>query len=261
VTSHVSVLDEKEPLRNPLLASLTLHAGLAAVLTAGAFIRHSTQNWGDQEALGGSTMVNPVSKIPMVARSGDVNPVANDTETLAPKAPPEPKPVQKAKEPEPDAIPIKGRTPPKKPSNVTTDNEKFRPYTTPKTNQVFSTTGGATVSPLMGTSGSGATGLGKGSVLGDRFGAYAALLKQRISQNWKTQGIDPQIRTAPPVVVNFTLLRNGTIKDIKVKTSSGNAAIDLSAQRALLDVGKVDPLPDGFVGNEVIIEFWFELKR
>src|SRR5258706_13418868 len=107
------------------------------------------------------------------------------------------------------------------------------------------------VSAMMGTTGSGgATGLGKGSPLGDRFGAYAALLQQRIAQNWKTQDVDPRIRTAPPVIMNFTILRNGTIKDIKVKTTSGNLALDRSAERALYDVGKVEPHPQASTRDE-----------
>jgi TonB family protein len=198
----------------------------------------------------------------MVARSGIENRVANDTESQVPKAPPQPKAVEKVKAPEPDAIPLRGRTPPKKSAKSAANNDRYRPYSEPKSNQVYSSTGGAMVSPMMGSTGSGgATGLGKGSPLGDRFGAYAALLQQRIAQSWKTQDIDPRIRTAPPVIVNFTILRNGTIKDIRVKTSSGNTAIDRSAERALYDVARVDPLPAAYERDEVVIEFWFELRR
>jgi TonB family protein len=63
------------------------------------------------------------------------------------------------------------------------------------------------------------------------------------------------------VVVDFKILRDGTIKDIRVKTSSGNTALDRSAERALYDVAKVDPLPQGFDRNEAEVEFLFELKR
>ena len=259
---YPNVLDEQERLSKPFVASLALHASVAALLVAGSVIRGgNVQHWGDIESLGGTTMVNPVSKIPMISRTGVENRVANDTESQVPKAPPQPKAVEKVKEPEPDAIPLRGRVPPKN-AKTAANNDRYRPYTETKSNQVYSSTGGAMVSPMMGSTGTGgATGLGKGSPLGDRFGAYAALLQQRIAQNWKTQDIDPRIKTAPPVIVNFTILRNGTIKDIRVKTSSGNAAIDLSAQRALYDVAKVDPLPAAYEGNEVVIEFWFELKR
>ena len=109
--------------------------------------------------------------------------------------------------------------------------------------------------------GSGGVWLGPGSTLGDRFGAYTSLLEQVIAQKWNTQDVDARIRTAPAVVMTFTIQRDGTIKGIRVKTSSGNTALDRSAERALYDVGKVDPLPAGFDRNEAEVEFNFVLKR
>jgi TonB family protein len=260
---YVGTLDKPEPLGKSFLASVALHGSVVAVLAAGSFLHGPTRPvWGDLESAGGVVGVNPVSHIPMVARTGEVNPVANDTDLQVPKAPPQPKPVQKAKEPEPDAIPIKSRTaPPKKPSKITASNDRYRPYTDPKPNQLYSSSGGALVSHSMGMTGSGGVGLGRGSPLGDRFGAYAALLQQLIAQKWNTQDVDARIRTAPPVVMNFTILRDGTIKGIRVKTSSGNIALDRSAERALYDVGKVDPLPAAYDRNEAEVEFSFELKR
>ena len=60
---------------------------------------------------------------------------------------------------------------------------------------------------------------------------------------------------------NFTILRDGTLKDIRLKTGSGVTALDLSAERALYDVGKVEPLPSEYGRDKAEIEFWFELKR
>jgi protein TonB len=260
---YVGTLDQPEPIGKPFLASIALHGSVVGVLLAGSLIHGSSRPiWGDLESAGGVVGVNPVSKIPMVARTGAVNPVANDTDSQAPQAPPKPKPVQKAKEPEPDAIPIKSRTAtPKKTSNLTASNDRYRPYTQPKTNQLYSTSGSALVSPAMGMAGSGGVGLGRGSPLGDRFGAYASLIQQLIAQKWNTQDVDGRIRTAPPVVMTFTIMRDGTIKGIRMKTSSGNTALDRSAERALYDVAKVDPLPAGYDRNEADVEFYFELKR
>jgi TonB family protein len=259
--AHADILDEREPMRRPLLGSLAFHMAIAAALTGGSMIRRAPENWGEPNALGGTTAVNPVARIPMPARTGEVNPVANDTDSQVPKAPPEPKPAQREPEPDPNAIAIKGRNI-KKASPKTATNDRYRPYgATPKENQVFSERGGALVSPMMGTPGSGNTGIGVGSPLGDRFGAYASLLAQRIAQNWKTQDIDPRIKSAPAVIVNFTLMRDGTIRNIAVKRSSGNAAIDRSAERALYSVGKFEPLPAAYERSEAVIEFWFELKR
>jgi TonB family protein len=262
--SYVGTLDQPEPIGKPFVASIVFHGCVVGALLAGSLIHGSSRPiWGDLESAGGVVGVNPVSKIPMVARTGPVNPVANDTDTQAPQAPPQPKPVQKqAKEPEPDAIPIKSRTAPsKKFSDVTASNDRYRPYTQPKSNQLYSTTGSALVSPAMGMAGSGGVGLGRGSPLGDRFGAYASLLQQLIAQKWNTQDVDPRIRTAPPVVMTFTILRDGTIKDIRMKISSGNASLDRTAERALYDVGKVDPLPAAYDQNEAPVEFNFVLKR
>jgi outer membrane biosynthesis protein TonB len=259
---YAGSLDDREPLGKSFVASMALHASVVGLLTVGSFIhRGSPEHWGDLETASGSVSVNPVSKIPMVARTGHVNPVANDTESQVPEPPPPPKPVAKqVKTPEPESIPIKGRaTPPKRVSSDTPPNERYRPYT-PKTNQVYSNTGGAMVSPMMGLPGAGGAGV-RGTSLGDRFGAYAALVQQIVTQKWNQQNLDARLRTAPPAIFTFTILRDGTIKDIRLKTSSGNQAVDLSGERALYDVGKVDPLPAAYDRDKAEIEYWFVLKR
>jgi TonB family protein len=260
---YADTLDDREPLGKSFLASMALHGSVVGLLVVGSFI-HSTRRpiFGDRESAGGVVGVNPVSRIPMVARSGTVNPVANDTESQVPPAPPKPKVVQREKPPEPDAIPLKSRkAAPKQVWNVSATPNRYRPSTEPKPNQLYSSTGAALVSKSMGMAGSGGVGLGRGSPLGDRFGAYAALLQQLVAQKWNTQDVDGRIRTAPIVVVNCTILRDGTIKNIRIKTGSGNAALDRSAERALYDVGKVDPLPADYDRNEAEVEFMFELKR
>ncbi len=258
---YADAFDQREPLGKPFLGSLALHAGVAALLTVGTFISGRTlERWGDKEALGGSTMIKAVTGIPMVARQGPVNPVANDTESQVPQAPPKPKAAVREKAPEPDAIPLRGRVS-KKRSPVTSTTQRYRPETETKSNQGYGTTGQAMVSPIMGQAGPGGIGIGTGSVLGDRFGAYASLLRQLIGQKWRTQDVDPRIRTAPPVIMTFIILRDGTMRDIRVKTSSGNGALDRSAERALYDVGRVPPLPAAYDRDKAEIEFWFELKR
>jgi TonB family protein len=261
---YADTFDEHERLGKSFLASVALHGSVVGLLVVGSFI-HGTRRpiFGDRESAGGVVGVNPVSRIPMVARSGTVNPVANDTESQVPPAPPKPKAVQREKPPEPDAIPLKSRkAPPQKQVwNVSASPTRYRPYADPKPNQVYSSSGGALVSKSMGMAGSGGVGLGRGSPLGDRFGAYAALLQQLVAQKWNTQEVDGRIRTAPMAVVNCTILRDGTVKNIRLKTSSGNTALDRSAERALYDVGKVDPLPAGYDRNEAEVEFNFVLKR
>jgi outer membrane biosynthesis protein TonB len=46
-----------------------------------------------------------------------------------------------------------------------------------------------------------------------------------------------------------------------VAQSSGNRALDYSAERAITEAGPFEPLPVAFDGSYAVIEFWFELKR
>jgi len=67
-----------------------------------------------------------------------------------------------------------------------------------------------------------------------RYGWYVAATKRRVQQNWLQNTIDPNVRAArtAKTTMQFTILRDGTIKDIKMVQSSGNASMDNSAMRA-----------------------------
>src|SRR6185503_5681420 len=114
---------------------------------------------------------------------------------------------------------------------------------------------------MIGQACSGGIGVGRGSPFGDCFGYYIDLLRQEVAQRWRTSDVDPPVRPAPPAILTFYIRRDGTVHDVRVVHTSGNLALDLSAQRAIADAAPFPPLPNGFSGNEVSIEFWFELKR
>ena len=104
-------------------------------------------------------------------------------------------------------------------------------------------------------------GVGSNSPFGTQFGEYANRLRDQVARNWKTTDIPPQIRTAPVAAVTFTLHRDGTVTNARITQRSGNAALDYSAQRAILDAQPFPPLPPGFPKSDPEIEFLFELKR
>jgi TonB family protein len=103
--------------------------------------------------------------------------------------------------------------------------------------------------------------VGHGSPLGDRFGYYVDILKQKVAQKWRTGDVDPRIRSAPPAIVTFTIRRDGSISGVRIEQTSGNFALDASAQRAIADASPFPPLPAAFEKNDVSIEFWFQLQR
>jgi len=259
---HVDILDERESLRRSFYGSMALHLAIAGAIAAYALLGNRTRVlWGDPSSLGGGSMtVGVVKQIPLPSRAGLVNPLANDTESSVPQAPPKPKPVERAPEPEPDAIALKSRSPQKKPAPKAASRDQFRVPGSERPNQLSSSSGQALTSPMVGMTGSGGIGVGAGS-FGERFGYYVDLLRQRVAEKWQTSDVDPRLQTAPPVVVTFTIHRNGSLTGVRVVQRSGNSVLDTSAQRAIYDAAPMPPLPAGWDRDSATIEFWFELKR
>ncbi|MGA2772757.1 MAG: energy transducer TonB [Bryobacteraceae bacterium] len=265
MTPHADILDQPEPLGKSLAGSVALHISVAAALLTSTWIgRRLPVEWGDINGGGmGSVAVNVVPRIPMPGRSGPINPVANDTESVVPTPPPKAKPRPKAEAPEPNAIAIKSRNAEKKASRAASAPNKFREQQQDLPNQLYSTSGQAVVSPMYGMTGGGGVGIGTSSPFGAQFGWYVNLLRDQVARNWRTSDLDPRLRTAPQVWVTFTIRRDGSVTpgSVKITQRSGNPALDYSALRAILDAAPFQPLPPQFQRNEVEIEFRFELRR
>ncbi len=260
---HVDVLEERDEFRRPLAASMALHAavfGLIAVMAMTGAGRR--QSWGDPNSLGGggAYSVSPVKNIPIAGRSGPVNRLASDTESEIP-SPPKQEAKKAAKQPEPDAIALKSRKAPRTERSARTETARrdVREYSE---HQVFSRGGQAAASPVYAMApGAGGVGIGSGAPFGARCGGYATVLRDRVAQRWRTEQVDPRIRTLPPAVVVFELQRNGQVRNVRLVQSSGNVALDYSAQRAILEASPFEPIPPGCEGDPARVEFWFELKR
>lgn len=265
MTPHTDILDQPEPLGKSLAGSVALHISVGAALLMSAWIGHGPRvEWGDINGGGmGSVAVNVVPRIPMPGRSGPINPVANDTESVVPTPPPKTKAQRKVEEQELNAIAIKSRNASKKASRAASAPNKFREQQQDLPNQVYSSAGQAMVSPMYGMTGGGGVGIGTRSPFGTQFGWYVNLLRDQVARNWRTSELDPRLRTAPPVVVTFTIRRDGSVApgSVRVSQRSGNQTLDFSAQRAILDAAPFQALPPQFQRSEAEIEFWFELRR
>jgi protein TonB len=260
---HVDVLDERESLRGPFLGSLGLHAGIFGALALMALMPLGKREpWGDPNSFGGGAVgITPVKSLPFPARTGPKNPVANDTQSQVPSPPkPEPKAMKAARE-DPEAIALKSKKAKSRPER----EERWASTKAPRDysdNQVYSRGGAAAASPLFSQApGSGGIGVGSGTPFGTRFGAYSSLVRDRVSQRWRTDQVDARVRSLPVAILTFEILRNGQVRNIRVAQSSGNRALDYSAERAITEAGPFEPLPVAFDGSYAVIEFWFELKR
>jgi periplasmic protein TonB len=264
MTDHVDVLNSPEPLRQSFWGSLFLHgAAIGAVLLIGVIERGSHWNMGDVNGGGiGGVFVQPVSTIPLPNRGGQTNPVANDTESLVPEAPRTAPRVQpEVKPPSPNAIALTSdKAIPKRPHEATSLPNKWRDQQPSPESQITSTSRQRVGSPNIEMSRGGGVTVGDSSPLGQQFGVYAALIRDTVARNWKTSDVNPQLRTAPPVVVTFTIQRDGSVTNVWVAQKSGVEPLDISAQRAVLD-SSFSPLPAGFPRRQADVELRFELKR
>jgi TonB family protein len=108
-------------------------------------------------------------------------------------------------------------------------------------------------------SGGNGVGISQNTVLGNRFGAYAELLRARITQFWVRAGLDPRSQR-DPAVVSVVIEQDGKVRNIQLVQTSGNPAIDDSALRALYQANPLPPLPQG-LRPSFAVEFTFTLKQ
>lgn len=256
---YADIFESRDGLRRYLLASLLFHASLTGMIWLWHWRQMRPRDaFGDPKAIPGATVVTPVGTIPMITRPGPANPVANETESRVPSAP---KPESRRQEAEQeDAVPLLRRE--KKQPKKAEARQRYQVQKQFEPNQVFSSTGAAATSRLYGVTSSGSgVGVGAGNPFGTRFGWYGQLIIQRIAEKWQTQHLDPQLQSAPVVIVGFQIQRDGSIRDVRLMQRSGNYALDVSAQRAVLEAAPFPPLPDGFDRNWATVEIQFQFKR
>jgi protein TonB len=254
---HADILDQHESLGAPFVQSLLLHGAIAGALIVSTIsYQHSHQSFGSPTVGAGSAVaVNSVKSIPLPARAGVKNPVANDTESQVPQAP-KPEPKKQAKAPDKDAIPLKSRLAKKQPRPEAP--QRYRPEP-PAPNQVFSRQAPAAVSPMFEKPGSGGAGVGVNNAFGNQFGAYADLVVRRITDKWQTTGL-AGLRL-PVAVITFQIARDGSVKNPQIAQRSGNSTLDYSALRAVTDAGPFPPLPPNYSGSQADVELRFQLQQ
>ena len=147
------------------------------------------------------------------------------------------------------------------PNETQTSRYQYRSSDELRKNQLRTTVGQAMSNPTYGTVGAGGVGIGTGTPFGNRFGAYADLLRRRISEKWRTNDVDPMVRNAKAATVNFDILRNGQVQNVRIVQSSGVSTLDFSARRAILDASPLPELPREFERSSANVEFTFQLQR
>jgi len=85
---------------------------------------------------------------------------------------------------------------------------------------------------------------------------YLVLMIERIRANWNARA-----DAVGDAVIRFTILRDGTIQGVEVFKSSGYAALDINAQRALLQTRQLPALPAAFPNPSLTVRLTFNYQR
>jgi protein TonB len=85
---------------------------------------------------------------------------------------------------------------------------------------------------------------------------YIGTMLRRIHQHWNSGRGANAVAT-----MSFTIQRDGTITDARLMRSSGNQMLDFLAERALLAVRQLPPLPDEYPHPTLVISLEFTYQR
>jgi periplasmic protein TonB len=257
--ARADIYSEQDSWKRPLIWSAGLHGILVAVVFIYAAVvgGFHGEDWGGSTSRGGAMSATLVSQsaIPLPRKEVQTeNVLANESEGLTQSQP------KQVEQPPPEAIPIPEKT--IKPTKPKPNIEKSK-VTPPQSNVVPYGESGPVNAPttMVNLSGSpGGLSFGSGD-FGARYAWYVDAVRRKVSENWHKYEIDPNISNARRVYITFDILRNGDAQNIEVEQSSGVPSLDYSATRALQRIDTFGPLPPGYNGNKVSVEFWFDYKK
>jgi TonB family protein len=83
------------------------------------------------------------------------------------------------------------------------------------------------------------------------------LIDQKISNNWVPIGGGSEAT----VVIRFRVMPSGQVRDVELETSSGNAALDASAMRAIRQSLPLPPFPNLLNDPYLNLRYRFVMER
>ena len=252
-----ATFDQPDNVRKALSQSVGFHVAIIGGLTLYAYLNGTGERFGAADAGGPAVNVSSVEAIPLPSR-GPQNPVANDSDSEVPQEIAKPAP-KAAPEPEPkDAVAL--LPPDRKSKQPLTPKNRLKSFEDIAQNQLTSKSPQAASSPLFSAqAGSGQIGA-TDTTLGNRFPEYAAQIQEITRRSWRVQDVDRSVVTGPPVTIRFDLQKDGRATNVRLMRRSNISSLDLSVQSAVEDA-HYPPLPDGFSGSSVPVEFTMVLKR
>lgn len=265
MSTHVLTLshERQDNLRGTLLLSIILHILLFVLIVTYTLIHwhfSASMSWGAQDAtkMGAVTTLPGVPlPAPMVMTHSQV--ATQNTGVYKTEPPPK-------EQPAPEAVQIpkfKDAVKPEKLERVNKRIHKTEEPPPPDNAVPYGETGAPTLNYTQVVMAAGTAGfsMGEGNSFGQMFGYYVAAMRSRISQNWLLSTVSPNILSAPRAYFTFVIQRDGTVTDVQMTQSSGIPEVDRSALRAILASNPLPPLPAGYSGSSVNVQFYFDFHR
>ncbi len=265
-----------DPLGRPALGSVLLHVAIFGSLVAYALIiAHIHGNaWGNHNDTQGAIQATMVASAPSIPLPQEQKPTDQVLATQTPSpAPAPPAPQAPAAAPQ-DSIPIAAKQPDKIQPKKQVEQQKplkvpvqhvplvpapLHPEQIKPTNRANYGEAAPAAVPKSMAQAQPATQV---SVQGGNFGAmypwYVDLIKRRTAQNWYKQEVDPGTPQGAKVYLTFTVRRDGSPSDVRVQQSSGSPTLDSSCMRAVQRVDSYGPLPSGYNGSTLLVQYYCE---
>jgi TonB family protein len=96
--------------------------------------------------------------------------------------------------------------------------------------------------------------------MGVDFGPYLQTIVPEIRKKWielMPQSALPPVSKSGQVILEFAILKDGSVVDMKLVASSGDDALDRAPQIAILESKPFPPLPSGFKGQYFLLRTRF----
>jgi TonB family protein len=210
-----------------VIASVLLHGAAAAAIVYAAIHQPIAKT---------ASLIN----IRLARMPAPVAPVAQPKPATPRIESPRPEPIKPAK----TTTPPEKKTVPISPFGKSAKKGSENPVVPPKSDPTTSSQQPATI-PI------GGTGV---AIEGDfPYTVYIERMRTLIGGRW----IRPQVSMGAGTTVYFVINLDGTIRDAKVESGSGNSSFDRAALRAVIEASPLPPLPFGYNGTYLGVHLTF----
>lgn len=252
-------LEEREQkVSRDFTASIVLHLIVFGVILGWGFLfRGKHESWGDKSMQANAIQATAVTALPLPPKQ----PVDQNNVLATEKPSPAPV-VQKEKTvppPEPDALALEAKKELEKLSKQRQTAVKHPQPVKPQPDRATTgEAGGVRVAMTTAQTNLGASSVAfQDNSFGVRFAYYARAMAQKVSQQWYTGMLTPKDK-GKRVWISFRVSRDGVPSNFRITQPSGDPVLDQSGLRALQRIDSFGPLPQGYTGQYLDVQYYFE---